>query len=65
MKSMFGWTEILIVFGIIVVFFGASKLPKFARRLGESVNEFKDGLNEDTLEDEPESLDEPDPDEME
>jgi sec-independent protein translocase protein TatA len=57
---MFGWTELLIVFGIVVLLFGASKLPKVARSLGESINEFKDGLNEDTLEDSPESLDEPD-----
>lgn len=56
---MFGWTELLIVFGIIILLFGASKLPEVARSLGESVNEFKDGLDENTSEDEPESLDAP------
>ena len=62
---MFGWTELLIVFGIVVLLFGASKLPKVARSLGESVNEFKDGLDDSELETPPGSLDEPDEDEKE
>jgi sec-independent protein translocase protein TatA len=46
-----GITELLIVLVILVVLFGAVKLPKLARSLGQSGNEFKRGLS-----------DEPDPD---
>jgi sec-independent protein translocase protein TatA len=46
-----GITELLIVLVILVVLFGAVKLPKLARSLGQSRNEFKRGLS-----------DEPDPD---
>ncbi len=43
---MFGWTEILIVALIIILLFGATKLPKLARSIGLSVGEFKEGLEE-------------------
>jgi len=36
-----GPTELLIVLGIILLLFGAAKLPKLARSLGESAKEFK------------------------
>jgi sec-independent protein translocase protein TatA len=36
-----GPTELLILFAIIMLLFGASKLPKLARSLGESSREFK------------------------
>jgi sec-independent protein translocase protein TatA len=36
-----GPTELLIVFAIVVLLFGAAKLPKLARGLGESAKEFK------------------------
>ena len=36
-----GPTELLIVFVIILLLFGAAKLPKLARSLGESAKEFK------------------------
>lgn len=37
------WWPILI---IVVLLFGARKLPDLARSLGSSVNEFKKGMNE-------------------
>lgn len=40
------WIELLIIFGVILLFFGASRLPKIARSMGESVGEFKDGLKQ-------------------
>jgi sec-independent protein translocase protein TatA len=43
---MFGWTEMLIVLGIVVLLFGSSRIPELARSLGESVNEFRSGLGE-------------------
>ncbi len=41
---MLGWTEILIGLLIILLLFGASRIPKLARGLGEGVSEFKKGL---------------------
>ena len=40
----FGGTELLIIGGIIFLLFGATKLPKLARSLGESIVEFKRGV---------------------
>jgi len=41
-----GTQELVIIFLIIILFFGASKLPGVARSLGKSVNEFKAGMRE-------------------
>jgi sec-independent protein translocase protein TatA len=42
----FGPTELLIVLAIVLVLFGASKLPALARSLGQAQGEFKKGLSE-------------------
>ncbi|CAA9546340.1 MAG: Twin-arginine translocation protein TatA [uncultured Thermomicrobiales bacterium] len=36
-----GWQELLIVMVIIMIIFGAGKLPDVARSLGQGVKEFK------------------------
>jgi sec-independent protein translocase protein TatA len=41
-----GPTELIIILLIIMLLFGAAKLPKLARSLGESSREFKKGLAE-------------------
>ncbi len=43
---MFGLrpTELLIILAIILVLFGAKKLPGLARSLGSSAKEFRKGL---------------------
>ena len=43
----FGMTEILIVAFIIVLLFGAKKLPELAKGLGSSIKQFKKGIDED------------------
>ncbi len=40
----FGLPEMIILFIIILLLFGAAKLPKLARSLGEAQREFKKGL---------------------
>jgi sec-independent protein translocase protein TatA len=38
-----GPTEILLIFVVIVLLFGATKLPELARSMGQSMGEFKVG----------------------
>lgn len=38
---MIGAQELILVFAAILLLFGASKLPEFARSVGKSVGEFK------------------------
>ncbi len=42
-----GFWELLIILGILLLLFGATKLPQLARGLGRSISEFKKGLKED------------------
>jgi sec-independent protein translocase protein TatA len=42
-----GPTELLIILLIVVLLFGARKLPELARGLGQSAKEFRKALNED------------------
>lgn len=45
-----GWQELVIVLVIIMIIFGAGKLPEVARSLGQGVKEFKNEANgPDTL----------------
>ena len=41
-----GAPELMIILVIFMLIFGAAKLPKLARSLGESSKEFKKGLAE-------------------
>ena len=41
-----GFQEILLVGLMILVLFGAKKIPEFMRGLGKGVKEFKDGVKE-------------------
>ena len=41
-----GWQEAIPIILIIVLLFGARKLPELARALGRSVSEFKKGRDE-------------------
>jgi sec-independent protein translocase protein TatA len=42
----FGITEILVILAVVLLLFGAKKLPDIARSLGKSVKELKKGLDE-------------------
>jgi sec-independent protein translocase protein TatA len=39
--SMPGWPETLFILVVVVLLFGAKKLPELARGLGQSLGEFK------------------------
>ena len=41
-----GMPELLIILVILVLLFGATKIPQIARSLGKSANEFKKGMRE-------------------
>ena len=36
--------ELLLILAIVVVIFGATKLPQLGRGLGEGISNFRDGL---------------------
>ncbi len=41
-----GFQELLIIFLIIALLFGAKKIPELARGLGQAMKEFKKGMRE-------------------
>lgn len=41
-----GYQELLIILAIVVVLFGASRLPQLAKALGQSKRAFKEGQDE-------------------
>mgnify|MGYP003303355822 FL=1 len=43
-----GFSEILIIAIIILLFFGGKKIPELMRGLGKGVRSFKDGMNDIT-----------------
>ena len=40
-----GTTELLVVFGIVVVLFGARRLPELGSGVGKAIKNFKEGLS--------------------
>jgi sec-independent protein translocase protein TatA len=51
-----GGPELLIILAIVLLLFGATRLPKLGKGLGQSIRGFKKGLNEDANDE----IDEPD-----
>ena len=41
-----GYQELLIILVIVLILFGANRLPELARSMGSSINEFKKGVND-------------------
>ena len=48
-----GWAEVLLIALIILLLFGAKKIPELMKGLGKGVKSFKDGMNtkDDELDD--------------
>lgn len=59
--AWFGGWEVVMILAVILIFFGAKRLPELARGLGQGLKEFKKATNEVTsdlqraIEDEPAS----------
>lgn len=41
-----GFQEILLIGLVVLVLFGAKKIPEFMKGLGKGVKEFKEGIND-------------------
>ena len=41
-----GWTELLLIFLVILLVFGAKRIPEIARGLGKGIREFKDATTD-------------------
>lgn len=42
-----GTTELIVILVILVLLFGASKLPKLAKSIGTSARELRNGMRDD------------------
>lgn len=52
--SGIGAPELIVVLLVLLLLFGASRLPKLARSMGQAGKEFKEGLREGHKEESPE-----------
>ena len=43
-----GWSEILIIALIVLLLFGAKRIPELMKSIGKGIRSFKDGINEVT-----------------
>ncbi len=46
-----GWQELMIIFFVVVILFGAKRIPEIARGLGKGIREFKDATSGMTKDD--------------
>ena len=49
-----GAPELIIIALVILLLFGATRLPKLGRSMGQSIRGFKQGLNDESSEDDDE-----------
>lgn len=46
--SMPSGSELLLIFGIVVLLFGSKKIPELAKGLGQGIRSFKNEMKEET-----------------
>lgn len=46
-----GTTELIIILVVLLLLFGAKRIPEIARSIGQSLNQFKKGLKDASLDD--------------
>ena len=44
--GMLGTTEVVVIVLVVLVLFGAKRIPEFAKGLGKGLKEFKDAKND-------------------
>ncbi|HEX5710704.1 MAG TPA: twin-arginine translocase TatA/TatE family subunit [Sulfuricurvum sp.] len=49
--SMPSGTELLLIFGIVILLFGAKKIPDLAKGIGQGIRNFKKEMKDDKAED--------------
>ncbi len=42
-----GGIELYVIIGVVILLFGAKKIPELARSMGSGINQFKKGLSDD------------------
>lgn len=42
-----GWPELVLILVVVLLLFGAKRLPEVARQLGKAIQEFKDAFKGD------------------
>lgn len=47
MLPHFGWTELIIILGIVLLIFGPSKLPQLGQAIGKTIRGFRRAVAED------------------
>jgi sec-independent protein translocase protein TatA len=56
-----GFPELLLILIIVLVVFGAGRLPQLGKGLGEGISNFRDGLGKGKQEADQKRIDEPKP----
>jgi len=51
---MFSGSDILVIFGIVILLFGGTKIPQLMKGLGEGIKEFKKASKDDANDAHPE-----------
>ncbi|MEZ5358326.1 MAG: twin-arginine translocase TatA/TatE family subunit [Candidatus Zixiibacteriota bacterium] len=46
MMSMPGWTELLVIFILVLLLFGAKRIPDIATGLGRGIRDFKKAIQD-------------------
>ena len=42
-----GMPELLVILAIVIIIFGANRLPQLGKGIGSAIKNFKDGIKED------------------
>lgn len=50
MFGRLGWMEVALIILVVVLIFGAGKLPQLGRAVGDSIREFKKSVKDDQQE---------------
>ena len=43
-----GFAELMVILAIVVIIFGANRLPQLGRGIGSAIRNFKEGIKDDT-----------------